>query len=185
MALTDIKEKTTEQRKREKRLVHLTNSLSRDFVNSLGPKTKLHIDTADYVVKSVLDYLFFNENKEMGELNEINLKHFLLDYAPRKLNFTAEAVKEVPVILPSFFEFLEANGYIKNSGQLVNVVKENSRQLLKSLPTTKTTIKQSKEKVVAKKKSTPGSKPVMTAGRNDPCPCGSGKKYKKCCGKLV
>lgn len=22
-----------------------------------------------------------------------------------------------------------------------------------------------------------------TTGRNDPCPCGSGKKYKKCCGK--
>src|SRR5665647_2278244 len=21
----------------------------------------------------------------------------------------------------------------------------------------------------------------MTPGRNDPCPCGSGKKYKKCC----
>jgi hypothetical protein len=22
------------------------------------------------------------------------------------------------------------------------------------------------------------------AGRNDPCPCGSGKKFKKCCGVL-
>ena len=22
----------------------------------------------------------------------------------------------------------------------------------------------------------------MTVGRNDPCPCGSGKKFKKCCG---
>ena len=22
----------------------------------------------------------------------------------------------------------------------------------------------------------------MTVGRNEPCPCGSGKKYKKCCG---
>lgn len=22
-----------------------------------------------------------------------------------------------------------------------------------------------------------------TVGRNDPCPCGSGKKHKKCCGK--
>ena len=22
-------------------------------------------------------------------------------------------------------------------------------------------------------------------GRNDPCPCGSGKKYKKCCGKIA
>ena len=31
------------------------------------------------------------------------------------------------------------------------------------------------------------SKPIVNAakkvGRNDPCPCGSGKKYKKCCGK--
>ena len=24
-----------------------------------------------------------------------------------------------------------------------------------------------------------------TIGRNDPCPCGSGKKYKKCCGAMV
>ena len=23
----------------------------------------------------------------------------------------------------------------------------------------------------------------MGVGRNDPCPCGSGNKYKKCCGK--
>jgi len=23
----------------------------------------------------------------------------------------------------------------------------------------------------------------MKIGRNDPCPCGSGKKYKHCCGK--
>jgi SEC-C motif-containing protein len=32
-------------------------------------------------------------------------------------------------------------------------------------------------------------KPQKTAhlkvGRNDPCPCGSGKKYKKCCGKAA
>jgi preprotein translocase subunit SecA len=30
------------------------------------------------------------------------------------------------------------------------------------------------------------SKPIRTGpkvGRNDPCPCGSGKKYKQCCGK--
>ncbi len=27
------------------------------------------------------------------------------------------------------------------------------------------------------------AKPQAAAGRNDPCPCGSGNKYKKCCGK--
>lgn len=25
--------------------------------------------------------------------------------------------------------------------------------------------------------------PAKKPGRNDPCPCGSGKKYKKCCGR--
>jgi hypothetical protein len=33
----------------------------------------------------------------------------------------------------------------------------------------------------------PARKPFKNAqpkvGRNDPCPCGSGKKHKKCCGK--
>jgi len=33
-----------------------------------------------------------------------------------------------------------------------------------------------------------GGTPQLTRekiGRNDPCPCGSAKKYKKCCGKAV
>ena len=34
-------------------------------------------------------------------------------------------------------------------------------------------------------KETPKADPIKVdtePGRNDPCPCGSGKKYKKCCG---
>jgi len=30
----------------------------------------------------------------------------------------------------------------------------------------------------------PPIKEDVKIGRNDPCICGSGKKYKKCCGKL-
>ncbi len=32
-------------------------------------------------------------------------------------------------------------------------------------------------------KSTPHRREKPKVGRNDPCPCGSGKKYKKCCGR--
>jgi len=35
---------------------------------------------------------------------------------------------------------------------------------------------------VARKEGTPGAGEPHV-GRNDPCPCGSGRKYKKCCGK--
>ncbi len=31
--------------------------------------------------------------------------------------------------------------------------------------------------------STPIRREAPKVGRNDPCPCGSGKKYKKCCGR--
>ena len=34
-----------------------------------------------------------------------------------------------------------------------------------------------------KEKVKKAPKRVNKIGRNDPCPCGSGKKYKQCCGK--
>ena len=35
------------------------------------------------------------------------------------------------------------------------------------------------------KDQSPNTDPMPNVGRNDPCPCGSGKKYKDCCGKAV
>jgi uncharacterized protein YecA (UPF0149 family) len=35
----------------------------------------------------------------------------------------------------------------------------------------------------AQKKSTTIVNKDAKVGRNDPCPCGSGKKYKHCCGR--
>lgn len=45
------------------------------------------------------------------------------------------------------------------------IPKERRRQLYKEQKSSKTVVKGPK------------------IGRNDPCPCGSGKKYKKCCGR--
>ncbi|MEC7460431.1 MAG: SEC-C metal-binding domain-containing protein, partial [Pseudomonadota bacterium] len=33
-------------------------------------------------------------------------------------------------------------------------------------------------------RQSPFVRDVAKVGRNDPCPCGSGKKYKLCCGKI-
>ena len=39
------------------------------------------------------------------------------------------------------------------------------------------------EEMIEKADKVEPIKSEETVGRNDPCPCGSGKKYKKCCGK--
>jgi len=40
-----------------------------------------------------------------------------------------------------------------------------------------------KENMFEKRENISSPLKVQKIGRNDPCPCGSGKKYKKCCGK--
>jgi SEC-C motif-containing protein len=36
---------------------------------------------------------------------------------------------------------------------------------------------------VMEQKPSAGMRPAAKVGRNDPCPCGSGRKYKFCCGR--
>ena len=74
--------------------------------------------------------------------------------------------------------------------QMVDDIKEDTvRQILSVMPRAQAT-----ERVQVAKPTSEGfgggqpvvRKPVVKTvkvGRNDPCPCGSGKKYKKCCGQ--
>jgi preprotein translocase subunit SecA len=187
MALTDIQEKQSDERKREKRLVHVTNALSRDFQESKAIKSKSagYAENADYVVKSFLDYVFFHEHKEIREIADDHVNHFMLEFAPRKLTFATEEIKKVPDILADFLIFLETNGHIHNGAQLGEVARANNRAFTKVMPKQKKVTEgktaRSAKKETSKKKP---KKKFLEAnvGRNDPCPCGSGKKYKKCCG---
>ena len=58
---------------------------------------------------------------------------------------------------------------MKGAFDAVGVTETDIRQTLESI------IKDKPEQVTAT---------TNKIGRNDPCPCGSGKKYKRCCGNL-
>ena len=63
----------------------------------------------------------------------------------------------------------------------VSIVTQEQQQLQDRLANAQASHGDDVDAAEAKKK-----KPVKngeTVGRNDPCPCGSGKKYKNCCGK--
>jgi len=61
-------------------------------------------------------------------------------------------------------------------GHTPNELFQEERKYLKPLPTEPFKISRQNSKVIDLQTRT-------EVGRNDPCPCGSGKKYKKCCGK--
>ena len=64
---------------------------------------------------------------------------------------------------------------------LLKKLKQDYINVLMNLKFVETSSNKSEEKTNKEKSISQINKKVK---RNDPCPCGSGKKYKKCCGKL-
>ena len=60
---------------------------------------------------------------------------------------------------PKILQLHEVSHFVKESGQWLYVAGERTDAFV------------------------PGGTPTMKAGRNCPCPCGSNKKFKKCCGR--
>ena len=67
----------------------------------------------------------------------------------------------------------EANALIENEEKAEKARKESYKKYEKKQINTPA--------LADKQKPMPGT--AGKIGRNEPCPCGSGKKYKKCCGK--
>ena len=61
----------------------------------------------------------------------------------------------------------------------IMLIKAEIRRNIERKEVSKTKITNDGGKEQAKKQP----KRVQKVGRNDPCPCGSGKKYKNCCGR--
>lgn len=83
-------------------------------------------------------------------------------------NIEKDTVVELKIDLEKlYFNMLEAKAdYLYNLPQWDSIFSvEKRKEIRKSWRDSKTIVKDKK------------------IGRNDPCPCGSGKKYKKCCGK--
>jgi len=79
------------------------------------------------------------------------------------------------------FEILPQEFIHQEVAQFQNIP---SRKVEEVLPTTKELEKTSFAQAAKSKETTlPYRRSGPKVGRNDPCPCGSGKKYKKCCGR--
>lgn len=93
-----------------------------------------------------------------------------------------QAPVDVAVALEQFeFPFEDASA-VEEFSRLYQLLYENTHQWLLRGDTPSNYAREHNARV--KRFSMPSLKPrkVKKVGRNDPCPCGSGKKHKKCCG---
>ena len=82
-----------------------------------------------------------------------------------RLDLPAPVREEVPALCAAFLEELEAQGRLAGGRALGLLARALRAPYLEA----------------AGGKPKPIARPAAKVGRNDPCPCGSGQKYKKCC----
>lgn len=104
---------------------------------------------------------------EPGDVEEGDLRKSLIENVSR-LQLPEGAKDHVPGLCRAFLEDLERQGRLGGGGSMGNFVGALGKAYLEAVS-------------AAGGKPKPIQLPASKIGRNDPCPCGSGKKYKKCC----
>lgn len=118
------------------------------------------------ILTEFLDGACHGRDVDPEDIEEQDVRHGLLGHVAR-INLPAPLREEVPLLCGDLLEYLQSAGRLAEGSRLGAL----ARALRVGY----------EEKAAGKPKPivNPGSK----LGRNDPCPCGSGQKYKKCCMK--
>jgi len=90
-----------------------------------------------------------------------------------QLDVPLDVRRKVPELLSAFFGYLAESGHYPPAGAWVDWVKELDGKY------------QAKFRNDGSVKGETFKKKYTDVNRNDPCPCGSGKKFKKCCMGLL
>jgi hypothetical protein len=102
------------------------------------------------------------------------LGHFL----PARFGKGDPVARSVGKVLRAYFEFLEQRATISQGYEIRRSLEDNASLFLDIV-----------EKGMIHRHGAAPTKPFVNkagkVGRNDPCPCGSGKKFKQCCATLA
>lgn len=143
----------------------------------LASEYQLFLDSGMKENAGPLLMAFFNacEKRGVADLDGLTagqVEKVLLEDMPR-LQMKPEIRKACPQLLTGFFDFLRQTGRWPAAGAwaaCADALAPKYAALIREDGSVR---------------GTTYRKPGSDVGRNDPCPCGSGKKYKKCCGPLL
>ncbi|MCT2535512.1 SEC-C metal-binding domain-containing protein [Aquibacillus koreensis] len=121
---------------------------------------------------------FFTANFEMSR-DEADHTVEEIVYATR----IGHGPNEVMTYLSNIIEFDDMDTIQSIMDQVVVLMNNTKQWFLKGYAPLELGEKKKEDSPPPPEATKPSSKKVVKIGRNEPCPCGSGKKYKKCCGR--
>lgn len=144
------------------------------------------------VISMFADYMYNYFDSTPGKWNNEDLEECCTEIMPTKVSADMHFFGSITPVLSAFFNFAGENKLIANAAKLEQKVSELNGEILENASNperwghAKSLVMAAKEAGVDitnadEMNKYELSKPSKKTGRNDPCPCASGKKYKKCC----
>jgi len=166
-------------------------------------------ELAEDIVLNFTEFMYTDLGLTPEEWEVETLLECCLGVMPAKLSAEADYFAAIAPVLSAFLDFLEREELLFDAGALAEAAREIERELVEAAadpanwgmaktffmaakeagvdPTDEDALNAFAESYNRSLLGDPtGGEPVEReapkVGRNDPCPCGSGKKYKHCCG---
>lgn len=162
---------------------------------------------SDFIIESFVSYMFNYESQSPDEWTITSMKSCCLEILPRKVSAGEDYYTNIAKVLEQFFLFLADSKLIENGNGLAENVIKIETDIIKAfenpanwgmaksimMPALEMGIDPCDEEEIGRYLNNYNNEQLniyethavepFKPGRNDKCPCGSGKKYKKCCGK--
>ncbi len=153
------------------------HSALQDFMRSNRWKSLEDVDqeSATSFLKVFLD----SSHKEMGckpeDLDLEQIRELLLNHLPKRIAAKRRGAEQAVPLVAAYYEHLEeTNKDWKPPRGVKKLFKDSTATFAEIL-------RGDRSAGESVERAEPLRRDDAKAGRNDPCPCGSGKKFKKCC----
>lgn len=174
-------------------VTEFNNSYDNFLENSLGGFSS-HKETYDVGIiydkelglYAIPFYGTFNKIFEEKDYTKITNYDSCIKYFLQNDKFTANLIKSVAEKHSNFMEIV--NAVLEKNYTLDELLKKYKRRYLNNKIISSTTVLYRSDAfsntlgIIEEDENKPEIDLSQKIGRNDPCPCGSGKKFKKCCG---
>lgn len=134
-----------------------------------------HKEYVDRVLRLFLESVYIYHDTAPKELDAAEFRTVVIDTLPRCFAGDEKYLPEVPEIVTAYVEYLKGEGGVDDAAGFEKVLAEMRKKFTKAAKKVKPADRLGQDEALQIKKD------AKEVGRNDPCPCGSGKKYKKCC----
>ena len=131
------------------------------------------------IAQRFLQTCYEDLGKAPRQLHGDELLTLLGQLLPRHFGTKDKLAKAVPDVLRAYVQHLDDTGMLSHRYELQQAIETGAEPFLAAVQSGAAHA----QGIAVTDKSKPFVHRAEKTGRNDPCPCGSGKKLKKCCGR--